>query len=294
MLRPFIIAASLVAVAVTAAGVAITANPAEVSASPHMVPDLPCNEAEIYDVQLAAAEVFGRNLEGAVQGSALGCSPACVLTYPTLSDPANAALSAVELADLSRYELTLNENLARSELLTLTEAEAWLLAAAATEASRLAADAAEFTKRLAQALAAIGPKVSGKSVLFEAPTRVYYGVDADVAVGETAGSMLQYYRIAEVQVAPNQHQCHAYDVTGRVATGGFLLVPDEEATAERRVAVRRAAEARAAEEALAEQGAAEEDGVAPQTLIAVVALLALALGAVAVRGIMAVRSRQEA
>ena len=186
-----------------------------------------CNLAELYNAEFAAVQMYGTNLEGAVQGSDWGCVPVCVFTYPTLSDPADAASSAAELADLSLYALTLNENLARSELLTLTEAEAETLAAAVAVEGGVPAASAGFTRRLAQALAAIGPKVSGKSVLFETPTSVYYGVDTGIAVAEVAETMLRSGRIADVKVAPNQDTCYAHDdARGKIVDDdGVLLVP---------------------------------------------------------------------
>ena len=288
MRMPFIIAASFVAVAAGAAGVAIIANPAEVSASSFISASggSACNEVEIYTPQLAAVGVPGTNLEGAVQGSGsydnksgAGCTPVCVLTYPTLSDPADLALSAIELADLSQYELTLNKNLARSELLTLTEAEARMLAEAV----------ADPAIGLAQALAAIAEQVSGKSVLFRTAYSVHLGVGSGISVAEAemlaaiaddappasspkpfwlddtgipeaeaelleaeASETPRYRSIPGVRVSPNQKQCHAFDFTGKTVAGGFLLVPIVEDTA-------------------------EEGGLALPVLLAVVAGVALAL-----------------
>ena len=188
-----------------------------------------------------------------MQGSVPGCKPVCVLTYPTLSDPANAGSSELELADLSRYELTLNKNLARSELLTLTEAEAELLATGG--------------KTPFKTLAALGAKVSGKSVLFNNPTEVYLEVDTGIAEVDLTGVLLSY-RIAGqwppigIRVAPNGLQCSAYDAAGRTVL--FFGVAAED----------------------------EEGGVNFKILI-VVALVALALAAVAVRGVRAVRRGQE-
>ena len=206
---------------VLAAGMAIVAvTSSEAEASSHT--ETNCNEAERHYPELADAGVSITTLEGAVQGSHIGCLPVCVLTYPTLSDPADEALSEVELADLSRYALALDEILLQSELLTLTEAEARMLAA----------DSADPDKGPVQALAALGAKVSGKSVLFKTPTSVYLGLEPGSGPVSEPGSDLGTLEIdfgdvignipnaAEVRftVEEEGNQCRAFD-----AAGGLLL-----------------------------------------------------------------------
>ena len=276
MARKILVAAVALAALAIGVGVAtavLTGNEPK-DESGIIVDDFPCDRVEIYDAKLASAQVYGSNLEGAVQGFYPGCIPVCVFTYPTLSDPTNVAASGAELADLSNYELTLNKNLPRSELLTLTEAEAEMLEV----------DAVDPAKGPVTALAALGAKVSGKSVLFDTPTSVYFGVGAGMVVGDTADSMARYGGIAGVRVAPNGKQCNAYYANGAVAADRSLLVVP---------AGGRIAAVGVVEQSVVEQGAAEEDGVAPQTLIAVAALVALALAAVAVRGVRAQHSKAQ-
>ena len=290
-----VLLAGVVAVAGVAAAaiVPITANPAEVFGET-IIRGTNCNRAEIYDPMLAAANLPGPNLGGAVQGSDIGCRPVCALMYPALSDPADRVASKAELADLSQHELTLNRSpqLARDSLVTLTKAEA----------DMLVADAADPNKGLLGALAQLGEQVSGKSVLFRTPASVYLGLGAGIYVADFGEALSSVYLVERVGPAPNHRQCVARDATGSIVEAfgaeacDATTRPCQARNAASEISLRTieevvAAEERAAQRA-AQRAADEEDGVAPQTLIAVLVLVALALTAVAVRGVMAARARK--
>ena len=276
------------AAATGTAGMAIASNPAEVSTSP----GAKCNSVEIYKPVLAVVSARGVNLGGAVQGSDIGCIPVCVLTFPTLSHPADMAASKLELADLSQYELTLSRwtsQLDRDSLVTLTKAEAELLVAGAADPAR----------GLIGALAQLGEQVSGKSLLFRTPTSVYLGVGTGIYVADFSEVLRNVYRIAEVGVLPNpdNKQCRAYSSAGEIlgsyseddatATiiGTFSVAVFDALDAVSEIMLRSVAEAEAAERA-AQESAAGGGGVALwvwiASIVAAVAALAGAAGAVIV------------
>ena len=210
-LQTLIVTAVLVLMAV-AAGVVIVAITRSASDDlSNQTTDIPgnCNEVEVYDPQLAAANAKGTNIEGEKEGSDIGCVPVCTLTFPT----AGADFTALtgNPPDFSKIKLGVDRNVKESSLAVLTGADQFDLA---TDQTTLAAGLGMAEMLLA-----------GKKFLFKTGTDIYFSETDGASPTPTitleegdATKLLGVFEIARVAVAPNQDQCHAYDVTGDVAT----------------------------------------------------------------------------
>ena len=203
--------------------VAITRNAQEnLEGSADFQTDARCNPVEIYNAQLAAAGAFGANIEGQVQGSGIGCVPACVLQFPAYMGVANPALSA-HILDPANYKLSLREGIAEADVVVLTTNHFTNIEMDRNDLIspyRSEQDGPTETDAL----------ISSQVLLFQDPTTVVLYEDKDSGMHARVGVELvtddladwlttwQVTGVESVRVAPNGNQCQAYDVTGKVVT----------------------------------------------------------------------------
>ena len=170
-----------------------------------------CNEVEVYDARLAAANVPGTNLGGAVEGSDIGCVPACTLVFPDTFGGTQA--------ELANFKLELNTNLTPEEAVVMHIDDIDQFYEPSTRPDFLNNLSSVYTSPIS------GTKVKGRAWLYETSTavRLYLttGIwprsgDPPLKHSEFISSSHLNSDVVGIRVAPNQRQCHAYDVTGEI------------------------------------------------------------------------------